>query len=244
VFGIAVRVAAALAVGAAVLSSSASADSVSRYDQDGVPRSLLKRFGLTDDERRTLDISSMRVTGADGFGVMVEVRLHGDFQRRIGRSGLLRGALAVSLHSAGGSASTVTVLTRGEAVRGQQVLRSPAESAAVAVRTGRTVRVFVQTPAFAATERVQAVSFARGSIAPSDLRGAVLADAMEVRLNPVETTPAFASCDELEHIYDGITRSLGGSDKLVFHLERLLADLEAELGRTRGMGERRALRRT
>jgi hypothetical protein len=244
VFGIAVRVAAALAVGAAVLSSSASADSVSRYDQDGVPRSLLKRFGLTDDERRTLDISSMRVTGADGFGVMVEVRLHGDFQRRIGRSGLLRGALAVSLHSTGGSASTVTVLTRGEAVRGQQVLRSPAESAAVAVRTGRTVRVFVQTPAFSATERVQAVSFARGSIAPSDLRGAVLADAMEVRLNPVETTPAFASCDELEHIYDGITRSLGGSDKLVFRLERLLADLEAELGRTRGMGERRALRRT
>jgi hypothetical protein len=141
------------------------------------------------------------------------------------------------------SASTVTVLTRGEAVRSQQILRSPAETAAVAVRTGRTVRVFVQTPGFAAIERVEAVSFAREPVAPNDFRGSVQADAMELQLNPVETMPAFASCDELEHIYDGITRALGGADKLVFRLERLAADLEAELSRTRAMGERLALRR-
>jgi hypothetical protein len=168
VFRITVWVAAAVAVGAAALPTSASADSVKRYEQTGVPRSVVERFALTDDERRALDISSMRVTGAEGFGVMLEVRLHGDFQRRIGRSGLRRGALAVSLHSA---ASTVTVLTRGEAVRSQRVLRSPAETAAVAVRTGRTVRVFVHTPGFGAVERVEAVSFARGPAAPSDLRG-------------------------------------------------------------------------
>ena len=132
--------------------SSASADSLKRYDQSGVPRSVVERFVLTDDERRALDISSMRITGAEGFGVMVDVRLHGDFQRRIGRSGLRRGALAVSLHSA---ASTVSVLTRGEAVRSQRVLRSPAETAAVAVRTGRTVRVFVHAPGFGAVERVR-----------------------------------------------------------------------------------------
>jgi hypothetical protein len=149
----------------------------------------------------------------------------------------------VNLHSAGGSASTVTVLTRGEAVRSQQVLRSPAATVAVAVRTGRTVRVFVQTPGFAAVERIEAVSFARGPVAPSELRGSVQADAMELQLNPVETVPAFASCDELEHIYDGITRALGGTDKLGFRLERLVANLQAELGRTRAMAERVALRR-
>jgi hypothetical protein len=240
VFRIAVGVAAAVAVGAAVLPTSASADSVKRYEQTGVPRSVGERYALTDDERRALDISSMRVTGAEGFGVMLEVRLHGDFQRRIGRSGLRRGALAVSLHSA---ASTVTVLTRGEAVRSQRVLRSPAETAAVAVRTGRTVRVFVRTPGFGAIERVEAVSFARGPAAPSDLRGSTEADTMELQLDPVETTPAFASCDELEHIYDGITRALGGTDELVFRLERLAAGLAAELGRTRARRERLALRR-
>jgi hypothetical protein len=240
VFRIAVWVAAAVAGGAAALPASASADSVKRYEQTGVPRSVVERFALTDDERRALDISSMRVTGAEGFGVMLEVRLHGDFQRRIGRSGLRHGALAVSLHSA---ASTVTVLTRGEAVRSQRVLRSPAETAAVAVRTGRTVRVFVHTPGFGAIERVEAVSFARGPAAPSDLRGSTEADTMELQLDPVETTPAFASCDELEHIYDGITRALGGTDKLVFRLERLAAGLAAELGRTRARRERLALRR-
>jgi hypothetical protein len=240
VFRIAVWVAAAVAVGAAALPTSASADSVKRYEQTGVPRSVVERFALTDDERRALDISSMRVTGAEGFGVMLEVRLHGDFQRRIGRSGLRRGALAVSLHSA---ASTVTVLTRGEAVRSQRVLRSPAETAAVAVRTGRTVRVFVHTPGFGAVERVEAVSFARGPAAPSDLRGSTQADTMELQLDPVETMPTFAACDELEHIYDGITRALGGTDELVFRLERLAAGLAAELRRTRAKRERLALRR-
>jgi hypothetical protein len=244
VFRVTVRLAALFVAGAVLLPSSSAADSVKRYGQDGVPRSVVERFALTGDERGALDISSMRVTGAEGFGVMVEVRLHGDFQRRIGRSGLRRGALAVSLHSAGGSGPIVTVLTRGELVRSEQVLRSPAEPAAVAVRTGRTVRVFVQTPEFAAAERVEAVSFAQGPVAPSDLRGAVQADAMELQLNPAETTPTFTSCDELEHIYDGITRALGSVDKLVFRLERLEADVEAELGRTRAMGQRLALRRT
>jgi hypothetical protein len=243
VLRIAVRLAAALAVGAVLLPSGSSADSLKRYDQDGVPRSVVERFALTSDERRALDVSSMRVTGAEGFGVMLEVRLHGDFQRRIGRSGLRRGALAVSLHSAGGPASTVTVLTRGEAVRRQQVLSSPAETAAVAVRTGRTVRVFVQTAAFAAIESVEVASFARGPVVPDDRRGSVQADAIVVQLDPVETMPAFASCDELEHIYDGINRALGGADQLVFRLERLVADAKAELGRTRAMAERVALRR-
>jgi hypothetical protein len=224
VYRVAILAAAALAVGATLLPSSASADSVKRYDQNGVPRSVVERFVLTDDERRALDVSWMRVTGAEGLGVMVEVRLHGDFQRRIGRSGLRRGALAVSLHSAGGSASTVTVLTRGEAVRRQRILRSPDGTAAVAVRTGRTVRVFVQTPGFAAIERVQVVSFARGPAGPSHLGGSAQADAMELQLDPVETMPAFASCDELEHIYDGVTRALSGADTLVFRLERLVAD--------------------
>ncbi len=66
---------------------------------------------------------------------------------------------------------------------------------------------------------------------------------MVLQLDPVETVPAFASCDELEHIYDGITRALGGADKLVFRLERLVASLRAELGRARAMAERVALRR-
>jgi hypothetical protein len=234
VFRMTVGVAAALVVGAATLPSSSAADSAKRYDRDGVPHGVVERFGLTDEERRALDISSMRVTGAEGLGVLVEVRLHGDFQRRIGRSGLRGGALALTLHSAGGAASTVTVLTRGEAVRGQQVLRAPADTAAVAVRTGRTVRVVVQTPAFAAIERVEAVSFARGP---------VQADAMELQLDPVETTPEFASCDELEHIYEGITHALGGAGQLVFRLERLVAALRAELRRTRAVTERVALRR-
>lgn len=243
VFRMTVGLAAVLVVGAVLLPSSSAADSVKRYDQDGVPRSVVERFALTDDERRALDISSMRVTGAEGFGVLVEIRLHGDFQRRIGRRGLRRGALALSLYSAGGPASAVTVLTRGEAVRRQQVLRSPAQTAAVAVRTGRTVRVLVQTPGFAAIERVEVVSFARGPVAPTDRRGSVQADGMGLQLDPVETMPAFASCDELEHIYDGITRALGGADQLVFRLERLVAALQAELRRTRAMTERVALRR-
>jgi hypothetical protein len=93
VFRIAVWVAAAVAVGAAALPTSASADSVKRYEQTGVPRSVVERFALTGDERRALDISSMRVTGAEGFGVMLEVRLHGDFQRRIGRRAFGAGRL-------------------------------------------------------------------------------------------------------------------------------------------------------
>jgi hypothetical protein len=137
----------------------------------------------------------------------------------------------------------VTVLTRGEAVRRQQILSSPAETAAVAVRTGRTVRVFLRTPGFAAIERVEVVSFARGPVAPSDRRGSVQADAMELHLDPLETMPAFAPCDELEHIYNGITRALSGADKLVFRLERLVADVKAELGRTRAMADRVELRR-
>jgi hypothetical protein len=54
----------------------------------GFPAGIVKRFDLRDDERRTLDISYIRATGAEGFGVMVDVRLHGDLQRRLGQSGL------------------------------------------------------------------------------------------------------------------------------------------------------------
>jgi hypothetical protein len=105
------------------------------------------------------------------------------------------------------------------------------------------VRVFVQIPGFAAIERVEVMSFARGPVAPSDLRGSVQADAVVLQLDPVETMPAFASCDELEHIYDGITRALSGADKLVYRLARLVADLQAELGRTRARADRVAMRR-
>ena len=229
-------------VAALVLPASASADSVKRYQQTGVPRSVVERFGLTDDERRTLDISSMRVTGAEGFGVMVEVRLHGDFQRRLGQSGLRRAALAVTLHSTAGPASSITVLTHGAAVRNQRVLRTPVQAAAAAVRTGRTVRVFVHAPGFAAIDSVEAVSFARGPLTPEDLRGAVAADTMRLPLSPQETAPAFLSCDEGEHIYDGITRALGGVDELIFRLERLEIALRADLRRTRANKHRRALR--
>ena len=235
--------AAALGMAAVALPSSAFADSVKRYDRDGVPAGVVKRAGLTADERRTLDISYMRVTGAEGFGVMVDVRLHGDVQRRLGQGGLRRAALAVTLHSTAGPASSVTVLTRGEAVRDQRVLRSPAGTAVAAVRTGRTVRVFVHTPGFAAIERVEAVSFARGPVAPDDLRDAVEADRMELQLDPRETMPELASCDELEHMYDGITRAIGGADKLLFRLERLELGVRVELGRTRSAAKRRALKR-
>ena len=231
-----IRLSLAAALGAAAAAafpSSALADSVKRYDRGGVPAGVVEQAGLTDDERRTLDISSMRVTGAEGFGVMVDVRLHGDLQRRLGLSRLRRGALAVTLHSTAGPGSSVTVVTRG-AVRDQQVLITPAGAVGTAVRTGRTVRVFVHGPGFAAIERVEAVSF---------VRGAVEAERMELTLDPQETVPDFASCDELNHMYEGITRAIGGVDKLVFRLERLELDVRAELRRTSSAGKRRALRR-
>jgi hypothetical protein len=78
---------------------------------------------------------------------------------------------------------------------------------------------------------------------PDDLREAVEADTMELRLNPEETVPDFVSCDELEHMYDGITRAIGGVDKLIFRLERLDLRVRAELRRARAVGKRRALKR-
>ena len=94
--------------------------------------------------------------------------------------------------------------------------------------------MFVHGPGFAAIERVEAVSF---------VRGAVEAERMELPLDPQETVPDFASCDELNHMYEGITRAIGGVDKLVFRLERLELDVQAELRRTSSAGKRRALRR-
>jgi hypothetical protein len=177
----------------------------------------------------------MRVTGAEGFGVMVDVRLHGDLQRRLGEGGLRRAALAVTLHSTAGPASSITVLTRGAAVRDQRVLRAPGQAEGVAVRTGRTVRVFMRTPGFATLESVEAVTFARAAVA---------ADTMGLPLDPEETTPEIVSCDEGEHLYDGIGRALDGATKLVFRLERFEFELRSALRRATSEGRRHALRRS
>jgi hypothetical protein len=111
----------------------------------------------------------------------------------------------------------VTVLTRGEAVRRQQVLRSPAHTAAVAVRTGRTVRVLVQTPGFAAIERVEVVSFARGPVAPSDRRGSVQADAraMTERVALRRALSKLRATYRLARSHRGLGLSLGGDGELL-----------------------------
>jgi hypothetical protein len=54
---------------ALALPAQAAADSVTARDQGGVPGKVAERFRLTADERRTLDIASLQVTGQEGVGV-------------------------------------------------------------------------------------------------------------------------------------------------------------------------------
>ena len=139
---------------ALVLPASASAGSLTKRDRGGVSKAPTQRLHLTTQERRALDIASVQVTGKEVFGVVVDVRFKGNVERRIGRGHLKRAAIALALEPRSRRAKSTVIVTQS-AGNSQRIRRRTRSKNAGAIRTGRSVKFFVQGSGFSGVKAVE-----------------------------------------------------------------------------------------
>ena len=222
--------------GGARPAGAASAGSLTKRDRGGVSNALTKRLHLTAQERRALDIASVQVTGRKDFGVVVDVRFKGNVERLIGRGHLKRAAIALVLQPRSRRVKSTVIVTQGPA-RSQRVRRRTHSKRAGAVRTGRSVKFFIQGAGFAGVKAVNVRTIPR---APRAAKRAFAAG--EANDGVEEMTDA-----EVEEIEDGVVaadaprhprrQAIDPDDFDCAELEDLGDDLEAAIGRARALDD-------
>jgi hypothetical protein len=136
------------------LPGAADAGSITKRDKGGVSKKAAKRFNLTRKERRALDVASVQVTGRNNLGILVDVRFKGNVERLIGRGHLKRAAIALVLEPKSRNVNSSVIVTQGPA-RSQRIRKRTQSDRAGAVRTGRSVKFFIQGPGFGGVKAVK-----------------------------------------------------------------------------------------
>jgi len=211
------------------LPSVADAGSITKRDRGGVSNKVAKRFNLTRKERRALDVASVQVTGRNNLGVVIDVRFKGNVERLIGRGHLKRAAIALVLQPRSRRVNSSVIVTQGPA-RSQRVRRRTQSNRAGAVRTGRSVKFFIQGPGFGGVKAVNVRALPRAPRAAKRANaagevndgieemtddeaeeievGLVAADALLTILAVNAIDPDDLDCDELEDLGDDLEAAL------------------------------------
>jgi hypothetical protein len=217
------------------LPSAADAGSITKRDRGGVSNKVAKRFDLTRRERRALDVQSVQVTGRNNLGVVVDVLFKGNVERLIGRGHLRRAAIALVLEPRSRRVNSSVIVTQG-AARSQRVRRRTSSTRAGAIRTGRSVKFFIQGPGFGGVRAVKvralprAPRAAKRASAAGELNdgveemtdaeaeeidvGVVAADAVIATLVADSIDPDELDCDELRILRDDLDAALDRGEDL------------------------------
>lgn len=244
---------AALAVLA--LPSVAHAGSITKRDRGGVSKKVAKRFDLTRKERRALDVASVQVTGRNNLGAVVDVRFKGNVERLIGRGHLKRAAIALVLQPKSRRVNSSVIVTQGPA-RSQRVRRRTQSNRAGAIRTGRSVKFFIQGPGFGGVRAVKvralprAPRAAKRASAAGEINdgveemtdaeaeeidvGLVAADALVAILAADAIDPDDLDCEELRDLGDDLESAIDRARDLDETLGNAEDALAEELPDARG----------
>lgn len=150
--GVLVALVASASPAAREVGPTARTDDVSKPD----PAGDVKAKGLTQRERRAIDIVRVAATG-DTFGAIVTVTFAGSFEAAVGR-GKLSGAVAgVVLHPPSGKPTVVATL--GPGVRGDDGGGIGGRGPFVVVRQGRTLTFVARNFDFTKISRLEAKTF-------------------------------------------------------------------------------------
>ena len=212
----------------------------------GVSKKAAKSFKLTRKERRALDVASVQVTGRNNHGILVDVRFKGNVERLIGRGHLKRAAIALVLEPKSRRVNSAVIVTQGPA-RSQRVRRRTQSDRAGAVRTGRSVRFFIQGPGFGGVKAVKVRAIPRAPRAAKRANaagevndgieemtdaeaeeidvGLLAADAFVAILTANAIDPDELDCDDLLDLRDDLRASIARARDL----DEDLADAEDAL---------------
>jgi hypothetical protein len=240
------------------LPSAADAGSITKRDRGGVSNKVAKRFNLIRKERRALDVASVQVSGRNNFGVVVDVRFKGNVERLVGRGHLKRAAIALILEPKSRSAKSSVIVTQGPP-NAQRIRRRTRSNQAGAIRTGRSVKFFIDGGGFGGVRAVKvralprAPRAAKRAIAAGEVNdgieemtdgevreidvGLTAADAIETILRSAAVDPDDLDCDELEELGDdleaGINRARDIYDDLAAAEEALMSEIPQAEGEER-----------
>jgi hypothetical protein len=237
------------------LPGAADAGSITKRDRGGVSKKVAKRFHLTRKEQRALDVASVQVTGRNNLGVVVDVLFKGNVERLIGRGHLKRAAIALVLEPKSRRVNSSVIVTQGPA-RSQRVRRRTQSSRAGAIRTGRSVKFFIQGPGFGGVKAVKVRALPRAPRAAkranaagevndgieemSDAEaeeidvGLVALDAFVAILVADAIDPDDLDCDELLDLRDDLRVSIARARDLDEDLANAEDALAEELPNARG----------
>jgi hypothetical protein len=238
------------------LPSPAQAGGITKRDRGGVSKKVAKRFHLNKKERRALDVASVQVTGRNNLGVVVDVRFKGNVERLVGRGHLKRAAIALVLEPRSRRVNSAVIVNQGPA-RSQRVRRRTQSTRAGAIRSGRTVKFFIQGGGFGGVRGVKVRALpraprpAKNAIAAGEPNdgieemtdaeaeeidvGVVAADAFFTILAANRIDPDELTCDELEDLGDDIEEALDRARAIDDALADAEEALEEELQQAEGM---------
>lgn len=236
--------------------SPADAGSITKRDRGGVPSKVAKRFGLSGKERRALDVASVQVSGRNNLGVVVDVRFKGNVERLIGRGHLKRAAIALILEPRSRSAKSAVIVTQGPP-NAQRVRRQTRSDNAGAIRTGRSVKFFIQGGGFGGVKAVKVRALPRApraakraiaagevndgveEITDAEVReidvGLVAADSIRAILVLTRIDPDNLDCDELEDLGDDLEAALNRARDIYDALEAAENALTEAIQEAEGM---------
>jgi hypothetical protein len=244
------------AVAALALPAPASAGSLTKRDRGGVSKKVAKRFHLTKQERRALDIKNVQVTGKNGFGVVVDVHFKGNVERLIGRGHLKRAAIALVLEPKSKRAKSAVIVTQGS-TKNQRIRRRTRSKNAGAIRSGRSVKFFIQGGGFSGVKSVKVRALPRAPRAakralaagaePSDgveemtddeveeiTVGEIAADAIAALLIASSIDPDDLNCGQLAELGNDLEDALDRAHAYADALTEAESELEAEIANTEG----------
>lgn len=244
------------AVAALALPTPADAGSITKRDRGGVSKKIAKRFNLTGKERRALDVASVQVSGKNDLGLVVDVLFKGNVERLIGRGHLKRAAIALVLEPKSRRAKSAVIVTQGSA-RTQRVRRRTRSNKAGAIRTGRSVKFFIQGGGFGDVKAVKVRALPR---APRAAKGAVAAgesgdgveemtegeaeeisvdvlaaDAIVAILIAARIDPDDLDCDELEDLGDDLEAAINRARDIYDALQAAEEELTQDIQQAEGM---------
>lgn len=148
-------IASALVVAGAVLSV-ASAGTITGRDSSG---GAVRGKGLTQKERKALDVVSVTATGIEPLGTLVTATFAGDIEQTLGRGHLSDGLVVLILRPKDPRLAFSGVATFGSGTIGLTARKTRTRDVGV-VRAGRKVTFFVGGPGFENVGRIEIKTFA------------------------------------------------------------------------------------
>jgi hypothetical protein len=244
------------AVVALALPTPADAGSITKRDRGGVSSKVAKRFNLTRQERRALDVASVQVTGRNNLGVVVDVRFKGNVERLVGRGHLKRAAIALILEPKSRSAKSSVIVTQGPPTS-QRIRRRTRSNSAGAIRTGRSVKFFIQGDGFGGVRAVKVRALPRApraatralaageagdgieEMTDAEVRvidvGLTAADALVTILKAAAVDPDELDCPELEDLGDDLDAGIGRAAFIYDTLQAAEDALTEQIEQAEGM---------